>query len=164
MVVAEDPLQHELWVLRVHMRALVNMQGRGWFVFLQEILVSFHKKWQFVPYLLFNWNKLVTLYTVGLICQWDEEKQHNKNWFQNFLCLTDSSQCQESITEAEDIKPNSVHMALQVPQYFFITAGEVMFSVTGLEFSYSQVRFTKNISSYYISKAIKELQDFKIQL
>uniref|UniRef100_A0A3Q2XJF0 Solute carrier family 15 member 1 n=1 Tax=Hippocampus comes TaxID=109280 RepID=A0A3Q2XJF0_HIPCM len=38
----------------------------------------------------------------------------------------------------EDIKPNSVHMALQIPQYFFITAGEVMFSVTGLEFSYSQ--------------------------
>lgn len=31
-------------------------------------------------------------------------------------------------------------MALQIPQYFFITAGEVMFSVTGLEFSYSQVK------------------------
>ncbi|KAF3694834.1 Solute carrier family 15 member 1 [Channa argus] len=46
--------------------------------------------------------------------------------------------CQESITASEDIKPNSVHMALQIPQYFFITAGEVMFSVTGLEFSYSQ--------------------------
>uniref|UniRef100_A0A8C4F2A7 Solute carrier family 15 member 1a n=1 Tax=Dicentrarchus labrax TaxID=13489 RepID=A0A8C4F2A7_DICLA len=46
--------------------------------------------------------------------------------------------CQESITVAEDIKPNSAHMALQIPQYFFITAGEVMFSVTGLEFSYSQ--------------------------
>ncbi|XP_053184512.1 solute carrier family 15 member 1 [Scomber japonicus] len=46
--------------------------------------------------------------------------------------------CQEGITMAEDIKPNSVHMALQIPQYFFITAGEVMFSVTGLEFSYSQ--------------------------
>ncbi|XP_054470857.1 solute carrier family 15 member 1 [Anoplopoma fimbria] len=46
--------------------------------------------------------------------------------------------CQESVSVAEDIKPNSVHMALQIPQYFFITAGEVMFSVTGLEFSYSQ--------------------------
>ncbi|XP_034549542.1 solute carrier family 15 member 1 [Notolabrus celidotus] len=44
----------------------------------------------------------------------------------------------DSITVVEDIKPNSVHMALQIPQYFFITAGEVMFSVTGLEFSYSQ--------------------------
>ncbi|XP_075963327.1 solute carrier family 15 member 1 [Anarhichas minor] len=46
--------------------------------------------------------------------------------------------CQESVTVAEDIKPNTVHMALQIPQYFFITVGEVMFSVTGLEFSYSQ--------------------------
>ncbi|XP_068184513.1 solute carrier family 15 member 1 [Antennarius striatus] len=46
--------------------------------------------------------------------------------------------CQDSITEIEYIKPNSVHIALQIPQYFFITAGEVMFSVTGLEFSYSQ--------------------------
>lgn len=47
----------------------------------------------------------------------------------------------------EDIEPNSVHMALQIPQYFFITAGEVMFSVTGLEFSYSQVHLNdKSIS------------------
>uniref|UniRef100_A0A8C5HV62 Solute carrier family 15 member 1-like n=1 Tax=Gouania willdenowi TaxID=441366 RepID=A0A8C5HV62_GOUWI len=53
-------------------------------------------------------------------------------------CCVCCSQCQESITVIEEIKPNSVHMALQIPQYFFITAGEVMFSVTGLEFSYSQ--------------------------
>ena len=33
---------------------------------------------------------------------------------------------------------NSVHMLWLVPQYFVITAGEIMFSVTGLEFSYSQ--------------------------
>uniref|UniRef100_A0A671XJU4 Solute carrier family 15 member 1 n=1 Tax=Sparus aurata TaxID=8175 RepID=A0A671XJU4_SPAAU len=46
--------------------------------------------------------------------------------------------CQNDITATEDIKPNTAHMALQIPQYFFITAGEVMFSVTGLEFSYSQ--------------------------
>ncbi|KAM8857906.1 solute carrier family 15 member 1 [Synchiropus picturatus] len=46
--------------------------------------------------------------------------------------------CQHSVTVIEDIKPNSAHLALQIPQYFFITLGEVMFSVTGLEFSYSQ--------------------------
>ena len=34
--------------------------------------------------------------------------------------------------------PNSIHILWQFPQYFIITASEVMFSVTGLEFSYSQ--------------------------
>ncbi|XP_076841661.1 solute carrier family 15 member 1 [Brachyhypopomus gauderio] len=46
--------------------------------------------------------------------------------------------CGGSLVQVEDIKPNTVHMALQIPQYFLITAGEVVFSVTGLEFSYSQ--------------------------
>ncbi|KAM4024647.1 solute carrier family 15 member 2 isoform 2-T2 [Anomaloglossus baeobatrachus] len=38
----------------------------------------------------------------------------------------------------EDVAANSFHVAWQVPQYFLMSAGEVMFSVTGLEFSYSQ--------------------------
>ncbi|NXA39725.1 S15A1 protein, partial [Eudromia elegans] len=38
----------------------------------------------------------------------------------------------------EDIPPNTVHMAWQIPQYFILTCAEVVFSVTGLEFSYSQ--------------------------
>uniref|UniRef100_A0A4W6E5M7 Solute carrier family 15 member 1 n=1 Tax=Lates calcarifer TaxID=8187 RepID=A0A4W6E5M7_LATCA len=46
--------------------------------------------------------------------------------------------CQEGIRPVLDIRPNSIHMAWQIPQYFLITAGEVVFSVTGLEFSYSQ--------------------------
>uniref|UniRef100_A0AAY4CDK0 Solute carrier family 15 member 1a n=1 Tax=Denticeps clupeoides TaxID=299321 RepID=A0AAY4CDK0_9TELE len=43
-----------------------------------------------------------------------------------------------NIGDIEEIQPNSVSIALQIPQYFLITAGEVVFSVTGLEFSYSQ--------------------------
>uniref|UniRef100_A0A3P8Z8K0 Uncharacterized protein n=1 Tax=Esox lucius TaxID=8010 RepID=A0A3P8Z8K0_ESOLU len=46
--------------------------------------------------------------------------------------------CWEFILAVEDIKPNSFHMGWQIPQYFLITCGEVVFSVTGLEFSYSQ--------------------------
>ncbi|KAM3862255.1 solute carrier family 15 member 2 [Diretmus argenteus] len=38
----------------------------------------------------------------------------------------------------EDVKANNVHIAWQIPQYVLMTAGEVMFSITGLEFSYSQ--------------------------
>ncbi|XP_029308523.1 solute carrier family 15 member 1b [Cottoperca gobio] len=46
--------------------------------------------------------------------------------------------CEQSIRSVMDIKPNTIHMAWQIPQYFLITVGEVVFSVTGLEFSYSQ--------------------------
>lgn len=42
------------------------------------------------------------------------------------------------LKHSEDIPPNTVSMALQIPQYFLMTCGEVVFSVTGLEFSYSQ--------------------------
>ncbi|XP_008051179.1 solute carrier family 15 member 2, partial [Carlito syrichta] len=38
----------------------------------------------------------------------------------------------------EDISANKISIAWQLPQYALVTAGEVMFSVTGLEFSYSQ--------------------------
>uniref|UniRef100_H2UFI4 Solute carrier family 15 member 2 n=1 Tax=Takifugu rubripes TaxID=31033 RepID=H2UFI4_TAKRU len=38
----------------------------------------------------------------------------------------------------EDVKANDIHIAFQIPQYALMTAGEVMFSITGLEFSYSQ--------------------------
>ncbi|XP_057553054.1 solute carrier family 15 member 2-like isoform X2 [Hippopotamus amphibius kiboko] len=38
----------------------------------------------------------------------------------------------------EYISANKMSIAWQLPQYALVTAGEVMFSVTGLEFSYSQ--------------------------
>ena len=51
---------------------------------------------------------------------------------------------------------NSIHMLWLLPQYFVITVGEIMLSITGLEFSYSQVNisnFKKLFRSYRILKA-----------
>ncbi|KAK0424074.1 hypothetical protein QR680_008485 [Steinernema hermaphroditum] len=36
------------------------------------------------------------------------------------------------------VRPNEVNILWQVPQFIVITAGEVLFSITGLEFAYSQ--------------------------
>uniref|UniRef100_A0A8C7ZZP8 Solute carrier family 15 member 1 n=1 Tax=Oryzias sinensis TaxID=183150 RepID=A0A8C7ZZP8_9TELE len=52
--------------------------------------------------------------------------------------LTFGGKCSEGIQKILDIEPNTISMAWQIPQYFLLTAGEVVFSVTGLEFSYSQ--------------------------
>nr|XP_045001783.1 solute carrier family 15 member 1 [Jaculus jaculus] len=54
-----------------------------------------------------------------------------------YVIKRESNGCPE-VQEFEDIAPNTVNMALQIPQYFLLTCGEVVFSVTGLEFSYSQ--------------------------
>ncbi|XP_014274041.1 solute carrier family 15 member 1 [Halyomorpha halys] len=36
------------------------------------------------------------------------------------------------------VEPNSINMLWQIPQYIIITAAEIMFSITGIEFSYSE--------------------------
>ena len=43
----------------------------------------------------------------------------------------------------EVTSPNSVHILWLIPQYFVVTIGEVMFSVTGLTFSFTQVRMNE---------------------
>uniref|UniRef100_A0AAQ5WZK9 Solute carrier family 15 member 1 n=1 Tax=Amphiprion ocellaris TaxID=80972 RepID=A0AAQ5WZK9_AMPOC len=57
----------------------------------------------------------------------------------SYTLVIPSTFCADSIRPVMDISPNSIHMAWQIPQYLLMTSGEVVFSVTGLEFSYSQV-------------------------
>ncbi|XP_010282381.1 PREDICTED: solute carrier family 15 member 1-like, partial [Phaethon lepturus] len=56
----------------------------------------------------------------------------------NTIIINECSGDTLDVTYSEDIPPNTVHMAWQIPQYFILTCAEVVFSVTGLEFSYSQ--------------------------
>ncbi|KAM7380497.1 hypothetical protein PAMP_003788 [Pampus punctatissimus] len=86
--------------------------------------------------LITNEKTTFTIQTGSQSCEYNTEFGFGSSY--TFFIPTVGPSCQNAITVAEDIKPNTVHMALQIPQYFFITAGEVMFSVTGLEFSYSQ--------------------------
>lgn len=61
------------------------------------------------------------------------------------MCVCALQQDTDKITPVvmEDVLANNVHVAWQVPQYALMTMGEVMFSITGLEFSYSQVIMKK---------------------
>uniref|UniRef100_A0A131YCL5 Oligopeptide transporter 1 n=1 Tax=Rhipicephalus appendiculatus TaxID=34631 RepID=A0A131YCL5_RHIAP len=61
-----------------------------------------------------------------------------KNGGHYTLAVTQVASTETNCTLHETLRPNSLSMFYQIPQYVLITAGEVMFSVTGLEFSYSQ--------------------------
>jgi dipeptide/tripeptide permease len=52
-------------------------------------------------------------------------------------------------------EPNSLHMLWLIPQYFVITMGEVLFSVTGLEFSFTQVMHVMVIIVYFTASAFR---------
>ena len=51
---------------------------------------------------------------------------------------TDSPPSRIVASRHQVIGANDVHMLWQIPQYFLLTLGEILISVTGLEFSYSQ--------------------------
>uniref|UniRef100_A0A8C6VG82 Solute carrier family 15 member 2 n=1 Tax=Naja naja TaxID=35670 RepID=A0A8C6VG82_NAJNA len=54
------------------------------------------------------------------------------------IVLTQASTEAPQAWKIEDIPANNVHISWQIPQYLLMSAGEVMFSITGLAFSYSQ--------------------------
>ena len=53
------------------------------------------------------------------------------------------------IKKFADVSPKSISMLWQIPQYVTITAGEVLFSITGLEFAYSQVSASRVQSLWF---------------
>ncbi|XP_055305332.1 peptide transporter family 1-like isoform X2 [Sitodiplosis mosellana] len=52
--------------------------------------------------------------------------------------ITQISQYNYTMTVHTITEPPSLHILWQIPQYVIVTAGEIMFSVTGLEFSFTQ--------------------------
>uniref|UniRef100_A0A667HQM1 Solute carrier family 15 member 2 n=1 Tax=Lynx canadensis TaxID=61383 RepID=A0A667HQM1_LYNCA len=52
--------------------------------------------------------------------------------------ITNNTNQDPQAWKMKDTPANKLSIAWQLPQYALVTAGEVMFSVTGLEFSYSQ--------------------------
>ena len=51
---------------------------------------------------------------------------------------------QVQMVDYEDTEPNKVPLLHQIPQYVVITMGEILFSISGLNFAYSQVSYTLN--------------------
>ena len=45
---------------------------------------------------------------------------------------------EKSVLQVEVTTPNSISILWLLPQYFVVTVAEVMFSVTGLTFSFTQ--------------------------
>ncbi|XP_076974292.1 solute carrier family 15 member 2 [Tamandua tetradactyla] len=54
------------------------------------------------------------------------------------LVISNNTNQGPEVWKMESIPANKMSIAWQLPQYALVTAGEVMFSITGLEFSYSQ--------------------------
>ena len=56
-----------------------------------------------------------------------------------FVISKDKETTEPKVLDFLLTKENSVHMLWLIPQFFIITVGEILFSITALEFSYSQV-------------------------
>ncbi|XP_078323606.1 peptide transporter family 1-like isoform X4 [Crassostrea virginica] len=75
-----------------------------------------------------NWTKLNTSISVG------------QGAVYNLIIARNRTQVVLSLLTSVEV--NSVSMAWMIPQYFVVTVGEVLFSITGLAFAYSQAPIT----------------------
>jgi len=74
----------------------------------------------------FGWFELILIDVVDWLVDWCEIE-----W--------ESIAIEQFLLPIEVTPANSVHMLWLLPQYFIMTVAEVMFSVTGLQFSFTQV-------------------------
>uniref|UniRef100_A0A8C1KVH1 Solute carrier family 15 member 2 n=1 Tax=Cyprinus carpio TaxID=7962 RepID=A0A8C1KVH1_CYPCA len=76
----------------------------------------------------------------GVVCETNSNQYHIDLGLLDFGAFYTVILSKVGLTtiKMEDIQANNIHITWQIPQYVFLTAGEVMFSITGLEFSYSQ--------------------------
>ena len=44
----------------------------------------------------------------------------------------------QEVSVASLVEPNTIHIFWLLPQYFVVTVGEILFSITSLEFAYTQ--------------------------
>lgn len=72
--------------------------------------------------------KLGAVYLLSVVRKWNAPVDSSKD---------DKSHYQIHLHEIT--KANSVHMLLLIPQYIVMTMGEIMFSITIMDFSYAEV-------------------------
>uniref|UniRef100_A0A8C7U585 Solute carrier family 15 member 2 n=1 Tax=Oncorhynchus mykiss TaxID=8022 RepID=A0A8C7U585_ONCMY len=131
--------------------ALFDQQGSRWTLQATRMNMAFMLNalliLMFVP--IFD---VVVYPLIGLSYQHLELGGHNKTITVGINHNGHFHECRETFTEQKAYSlvlhsktsgivcqlANNVHIAWQIPQYALMTAGEVMFSIPGIEFSYSQ--------------------------
>ena len=77
------------------------------------------------------------------------------------IAITGNDESEPEVRLFQLTPESTLHILWLVPQYFVLTIGEILFAITGLEFSYSQVRFLQFV---HRSREIRPSYHIQIQL
>ncbi|CAG0900629.1 unnamed protein product [Darwinula stevensoni] len=101
--------------------------------------------------------------TYNVLIQRDRIGNETVSYEREESLTEDSSHC--GIWQYEVTPPNNISMLLQIPQYVIITIGEILYSITGVEFSYQQApKSMKAVvtSAWYLTNTFGNLIDIFI--